>query len=80
MQGTGVQFLVQEDSICFGAAKPVHHNYWAQALVKPECIRAHAQQQEKSPQGEAHVLQLERSHLPQLEKSPHKAKTQHSQK
>ena len=27
MQGTWVQFLVQEDPTCRGATKPVHHNY-----------------------------------------------------
>ena len=32
MQGTRVQALVQEDPTCCGAAKPVHHNYWACAL------------------------------------------------
>ena len=28
MQGTWVQSLVQEDSTCFGAIKPVHHICW----------------------------------------------------
>ena len=28
MQGTQVQSLVQEDSTCWGATKPMHHNYW----------------------------------------------------
>ena len=32
MQGTRVRALVQEDPTCRGAAKPVHHNYWACAL------------------------------------------------
>ena len=27
MQGTRVQALVQEDSTCHGATKPVHHSY-----------------------------------------------------
>ena len=31
-QGTQVQSLVQEDPTCRGAAKPLHHNYWACAL------------------------------------------------
>ena len=32
MQGTQVQALVQEDPICHGPTKPVHHNNWACAL------------------------------------------------
>ena len=32
MQGTRVRALVQEDTTCHGAAKLVHHNYWACAL------------------------------------------------
>ena len=32
MQGTQVRALVQEDSTCRGATKPVCHNYWACAL------------------------------------------------
>ena len=27
MEGTQVQFLIQEDSTCCGASKPMHHNY-----------------------------------------------------
>ena len=32
MQGTWVQPLVQEDSMCHGATKPVCHNFWAHML------------------------------------------------
>ena len=32
MQGTWVRVLVQEDTTCRGATKPVRHNYWACAL------------------------------------------------
>ena len=32
IQGTRVWALVWEDPTCCGAAKPVHHNYWACAL------------------------------------------------
>ena len=32
MQGTRVRALVQEDTTCRGATKPVRHNYWACAL------------------------------------------------
>ena len=32
VRGTRVWSLVREDPTCCGAAKPVHHNYWACAL------------------------------------------------
>ena len=32
MQGTWVWSLVQEDSTCHGATKPICHNYWARVL------------------------------------------------
>ena len=32
MQGTWVRTLVQEDLTCYGATKPMCHNYWAFAL------------------------------------------------
>ena len=32
VQGTWVRSLVQEDSTCYGAIKPVCHNYWAGTL------------------------------------------------
>ena len=32
MQGTRVQSLVREDPTCWGATKPVRHNYWACVL------------------------------------------------
>ena len=46
------------------------------------CTRAHALQQEKPPQQEAHALQLDSSlRSPQMEKTAHTAtKTQQSQK
>ena len=31
MMGTWIPSLVQEDSTCLGAAKPMSHNYWAWA-------------------------------------------------
>ena len=37
MQETGVPFLIQEDPTCWGATKPVCHNYWAQALEPVLC-------------------------------------------
>ena len=53
MQETQVEYLVQEDPTCFGAAKPVYRldNYRAHTL------RACALQQERPPQREAHTLQ-----------------------
>ena len=67
--------LIQEDPMCHGVAKPTHHNYWACALearshncwahvpwlLKPTCLRACAQQQEKPLQWEALTLPLENS-------------------
>ena len=70
MQETRVQTLVQEDSRCCEAMKPMHLNYWAREarLPKPEHSRACAPQ-EKSPQWEARTLRLKSSlHSRQLEK------------
>ena len=38
MQGTRVQSLVREESICCTETKPTHHNFWAQEpqILKPE--------------------------------------------
>ena len=63
MQGTQVRALAQEDPTWRGATKPVHHNYWACALEPSShnywsCTpRAHAPQQEKPLQWEAHAPQ-----------------------
>ena len=50
-QETSVQSLVQEDSTCCGAAKPVYHNYWGPraAATEAHVPRARALRQEKSP-------------------------------
>ena len=62
MQGTWVWSLVQEDSTCCGATKPLYHNYWTCTLLPVLC-------NEKPPQWEAHAPQLESSpHSLQLEK------------
>ena len=67
--------LIQEDPMCHWATKPVCHNYWVcalepgscnywahdQQLSKPTCPRAHALQQGRSKQWEAHIPQLESS-------------------
>ena len=32
---TQVQSLVQEDPTCFGATKPLYHNYWSLRALEP---------------------------------------------
>ena len=59
MQWTLVRLLVQEDSTCPGATKPMHHNCWAYAL------RACALQQQKPPQWEDLTPQLEKARMQQ---------------
>ena len=91
MQGIMVWSLVQDDPICWGATKPVCHNYWAwtlepvhcnywahvQQLLKPVCPKA----QEKPLQWEARAPKLESSpHSPRLGKAWAQQETQHSQK
>ena len=65
MQGTQIQSLIRQDPTCCGATKLVHHNYWACApcatATKSTPPRANAPQQEKPPQWEVHILQLESS-------------------
>ena len=62
MRGTQVWSLVQEDSTCCGATKPLHHNYWNLGALKPKLC--------KQVQREAHEPQLESSPpSPQLEKA-----------
>ena len=63
VQGTQVQALVQEDSICLGATKPQSHNYRAHVpqLLKPGHPRPCAPQEEKPPQQEARTPQLEKA-------------------
>ena len=79
---------IQEDPTCQGAAKPMHHNYWACALgpgsrncLRPMCPRAGTPRQEKPLWPEARGPQLESSpHSLQLKQSPRSMETQHSQK
>ena len=42
MQGTWVLSPVQEDSMCCGGTKPMHHNYWGcmPQLLKLACFKA----------------------------------------
>ena len=70
VKGTQVRSLDWKAPTCCGATKPRSHNYWA-CVREPVCCtywslsatttephpRACAPQQEKSPQGEAHMLQ-----------------------
>ena len=72
MQGTRVQSLVQEDSTCHGATKPVGHG-----CRSPHPERTQASQQEKPPQCEARAPQNS-PRSPQLEKAHTAAKTQHA--
>ena len=54
MQRTWVQPLVQEDTICRRATKPMHHSYWVHTLEFKSCSpRFCALQQEKPPRWEA---------------------------
>ena len=46
MQAMGVQALVQEDSTCRGATKPVHHYYWVHT-PEPELCNKRSQCNEK---------------------------------
>jgi len=89
MQRTRVQSLVQEDSTCHRATKPVLHNYWA-LIQSPQAATTEPERsyywspstlepvlhKTKLPQWEAHALQWRVTR-----ESPHKAtKTQCSQK
>ena len=60
VQGTPVQSLVQKDSICYRATKPLCRSYWARVPT------AHAPQQEMPPLGRvAHSPQLQKSSMQQ---------------
>ena len=63
MQGIWVKSLFRDDSMGWGATKPVHHNYWAYTAG------ACAPQQGKSLQREAGAPQLAWPRLPQLGKA-----------
>ena len=56
MQGTQVQFLVQEeDPTCLRANKHMYHNYWAcvPQLTKPQYLEPELRNKEKPVQWEA---------------------------
>ena len=89
MQLTQVWALVQEDSTCCRATKPVRHNYWAHepqllslSAANTEALtpKTHALQQEKPPQWEAHAPQQRVAPITATRESPRAAmKTQRSQ-
>jgi len=58
MPGTWVWSLVWEDPTRRGAAEPVHHNYWANALEPMNCNNW------------AYLLQLTKPVLPDLNEKP----------
>ena len=86
MQGTWVQSLVQEDSTCCRATKPMHQNYWAHVLQPRKlCVAATearvpgvcAPQQEKPPQWESCTPQQRSCLFTVTTESPCKAMKTH---
>ena len=73
MQGTRVRALVQEDTKCRGATKPVGHNYWActleptPQLLNPVSSRAHVPQL-LSPRAATTETHAPRAHALEQEK------------
>ena len=74
MQGVQVRFLVQEDSTCLRATKPLQCNHW------PSVPTARTLQQEKPWQWEAHAPQPRVAPLAATRESLHTTQTQRSQK
>ena len=67
--GPGRRFHIpQGNSACAAELLSPHSRALMLQVLKPECPRARALQQEKPLKWEAHVLQLEYPRLPQLEK------------
>ena len=60
MQETRVPFLIQEDTTCWEATKPVHHSFWACAL-EPRSRNYWSHVPVLHGKREAHALQLESS-------------------
>ena len=83
-QETQVQSLVQEDSTCHRATKPVGHNFWVYSLESEShsywarVPRAHAPLQQEShalhPQRSLCSPQLEQVHTPQQRPNANKNK------
>ena len=70
MQGTRVRSLVWEDPTCYGATKPVHHNYWAHVLqlLKPVLSNKrshHTESLRTATKSSSRSLQLEKAHAQQ---------------
>ena len=64
MQGTEIRSLVQEDSTCDRADKPMDHSYWAGATTAEARLPGdHALQQEKPLQWEAQALSTKNNPL-----------------
>ena len=71
MQRTQVWSLVQEDTTCRGAAKPVRHNYWACFLqrLKPKRPRAVLLKKRSHRNEQPEFRNREEPRLPQLDES-----------
>ena len=77
MQKTEVRSLVQENSTCLGATKPVYHNYWACALEPGShnyCARVpynpYSATREDITMRSLSTAMKNSPYSPQLEKSP----------
>ena len=61
--GDTVRSLVQEDSTCHGATRPMHHDYWSLSALVPTCLNYRAcEQQQLKPVCLESVLHNKRSH------------------
>ena len=71
MQGTPVQTLVLQDSICHGATEPDSHNYWGHALQlsRTVCLEPVLHNKEATTMRSQGTTMKSSPHLPQLEKA-----------
>ena len=61
--GDTVRSLVQEDSMCHGTTKPMHHNYWSLSALAPTRLNYWAREpQQLKPERLESVLLCKRSH------------------
>ena len=89
-KGTWVWYLVQEDSTCCRATKPMLHSYWACATTAEahEPWSPYSATREPTAMGSLHTTTRDSPHSPQLEKGPRAAtkspcttaNTQHGQR
>ena len=82
-QGTQVRALGQEDPTYRGAARPVHHNYWAHVpqLLRPVRLEPMVRNKRSYHMRGPRAAMRGGPRSPQLDKSPRAAtETQHSQK